>query len=296
VNAQPVPGADLCSRHLQGHETLANRLAGTNGFAAQFPNARIRCKVEPFVGFGIVPLDALTKRVAHADVVKRFGIVQLSAAKEPGQRRCIVLRDILMSEIHFANGIECVRDPPFRGALKPMHGEAAVFRSPEAVAVHDAKLELSFGLVLLGGASQPAEGGDVVARNLFSPGVDQSKFRLSDGVASIRQGSEHLDGARIIVHGVTDQRIRQLIGGCCLTELGGDHATQNERAEAGCCAPHGSLQGNPGPIISLTSPFLALRPLWARSGKGGLPAGVGADRSMACVGGAQGVTTQIARV
>ena len=68
MNAQPVPCADLCSRHLQGHETLANCLASTNRFAAQFPYARIRCKVEPFVGFGFVPLDALTKRVANADV------------------------------------------------------------------------------------------------------------------------------------------------------------------------------------------------------------------------------------
>src|SRR6478672_9047238 len=99
---------------LARHETLANCLASTNGFAAQFPYARIRCKVEPFVGFGFVPLDALTKRVADADVVKRFGIVQLGAAKEPGKRRRIVLRDVLMSEIHLANCIECVRDPPFR--------------------------------------------------------------------------------------------------------------------------------------------------------------------------------------
>jgi hypothetical protein len=68
---------------LQGHETLADRLAGTNGFAAQFPDAGVRRKVEPFVGFGFVPLDALTKRVAHADVIKRLGIVQLGAAKEP---------------------------------------------------------------------------------------------------------------------------------------------------------------------------------------------------------------------
>jgi hypothetical protein len=141
-----------------------------------------------------------------------------------------------MPEIHLADGIECVRNPPFRGAPKPKHRQVAVCRRPDAVAVHDAKLELSFGLVLLGGSGQPAEGGGVVARNPFSPRVDQPKFRLRDGIASIRQGREHLDGARIIVHGVTDQRIRQLIGGRCLTELGGDHATQNECAEAGCCA------------------------------------------------------------
>ena len=153
---------------------------------------------------------------------------------------------------------------PWRAQTRCM-ARSAVFRRPEAVAVHDAKLELSFGLVLLGGSGQPAEGGDVVARNPFSPRVDQPKFRLRDGIASIRQGREHLDGARIIVHGVTDQRIRQLIGGCGLTELGGDHATQNECAEAGCCARQEPWQGESGAhrLSHVAVPGIAAA--WARS-------------------------------
>ena len=49
----------------------------------------------------------------------------MSAAKEPSERSGIVLRNVLMSEIHLPNRIENVRDTPFRGAFKPMRLEGA---------------------------------------------------------------------------------------------------------------------------------------------------------------------------
>ena len=81
VNAQPVACADLRLGHLQGHEALANLLPRPNSFAARLPYACIRRKVEPLVRLGFVALDALAKSVADADIVKRFGIVQLGAAQ-----------------------------------------------------------------------------------------------------------------------------------------------------------------------------------------------------------------------
>ncbi len=70
MNAQPVPRADLCFRHLQGHEALANRLPSTNSSAAYLSYSCIRCKIEPFVCFDFILLDALAKSVADANIVE----------------------------------------------------------------------------------------------------------------------------------------------------------------------------------------------------------------------------------
>jgi hypothetical protein len=120
-----------------------------------------------------------------------------------------------------------------------MYCQLAVDRCSRAVAMHDAELELSLGLALLGGSGQPVNGGDIVARHTFSPRVDETKLHLRDAIAAIRQGRQQLDGARIIAHGISDKGIRQFIGGRGLIEQG-DEAAQNERTDAQAGLPEKS--------------------------------------------------------
>ena len=117
-----------------------------------------------------------------------------------------------MPEIHLANGIVCVGSARFRCAFKPIYCPLAVYGRSRAVAIHDAELELSLGLALLGGPGQPVDGSDVVARNTFSSRVDETKLHLRDGVSSIRQRRKHLDGALIIMHGISNKRVGQFVG------------------------------------------------------------------------------------
>jgi hypothetical protein len=121
--------------------------------------------------------------------------------------------------------------PFFRGSLKPVQGQPAVDRCSQTVAQHDAELELSLGLALLGGPGQPVNGGDIVARDAFSPRIDETKLHLRDGIAAIGERRQQFDGARIVAQGISNERIRQLIGCCNLIEQG-DEAAHNERAEA----------------------------------------------------------------
>jgi hypothetical protein len=89
----------------------------------------------------------------------------LRTANEPDQRHFVILRDVPMTEVHLADRVECVRRTPFGSAFKPVQSLHAVDRRSQAVAMHDAHLELSFGLTLLGSSGQPVNGGDIVTRN-----------------------------------------------------------------------------------------------------------------------------------
>ena len=100
-------------------------------------------------------------------------------------------------------------------------------------------LTTTLSMALLGGSAQPSEGCDVVARNPFSPGVKESKLHLRDGLSPLCQQSQHFDGARIIVHGISNERIGQFVG-CCGLIAQGDQATQNESSDAASRLPENS--------------------------------------------------------
>jgi hypothetical protein len=102
----------------------------------------------------------------------------------------------------------------------------AVDRRSQAVAMHDAHLELSFALTLLGSSGQPVNGGDIVTQNTFSPRIDETKLHLGDDNAAIGQRRKQLDGMRVILQGISDKGIGQLIGCRDLMEQG--EATQND--------------------------------------------------------------------
>jgi hypothetical protein len=85
-------------RYLQGHEPLACRLPRTNSSIADLAYSRICRKIEPLVGLDVLPLDALIKSVANANILECVGIVQLRTANEPDQRHFVILRDVPMCQ------------------------------------------------------------------------------------------------------------------------------------------------------------------------------------------------------